>query len=374
MITIEVKFSYLIFGIIIILASAFASLAQKYAVRVKGSKRANPLFWTLSFCVLFFPAAFRGNGIDQINYLQRYYIYTSQGIDYIKQYRGQTEPLYLLVNYLAEALGGFQWIYILESAFCLFFVYKALERKIEDINLGIGVLLFTSYSYLFLFGLVRMSFAFGLIMYALRYIEEKNLKKYLVFIILAMGFHYSAICMLLLYFVCNKEEYRLNKEKSIYQMILGIIGIILFFCLSTIIIKFVQILPWLQRYSGYFGKAINWRTIFNVAATFPTILILFIEGNFISKKRKYGNIYVTMVIMIIPIAIASIFINFIRIAYYLYPAVYYITSYAYQEMKDKVQKAVFLRLLIVICLVWYFYSLTSEHWKPFLIPYVIGVN
>jgi len=372
MIILSVWTSYVLYGVVIVAASIFAMLAQRYAVVTETKTKVNPLFWSLSFLILFLPAALRGNGVDQVNYYVRYQTYISQGMEYIKSYRGETEPLYLLANYIAKALGGFQWLYILEAGFCLFFVYKAFARKIDDIHLGIAMMTFSGFFYMYLYGLVRMSFAFGLVMYSFRYLEERNLRKYSMFILLATGFHYSAIVMLIVYAVCVAKEYRLDTKKTLLRMIFGGIGIAAFFAMTTVIMRYRNVFPWLGRYSLYFETEANWRTVFSATVLLPLLFILFNEGKYIRKRKRFANIYISMALLIIPIIIASIFLNFARLAFFLYPALFYLYSYIYQEMSDRVQKAIYLRGIIVFCVLWYFYVILSPFWREFLIPYVIG--
>jgi len=372
MITLSVWSSYMLLIMAVGMAIIFAILAQKYAVRIEGQRKVNSLFWSLSYLALFLPAALRGNGVDQDNYFLRYQIYTSQGIEFIKNYRGDTEPLYLLANYLAEAMGGFQWVYILEVSFCLFFVYKALARKINDINLGIAMLMFSGFFYLFLYGLVRMSFAFGVVMYSFRYLEERNLKKYILCILVATGFHYSAISMLVLYIICDKKAYQVDVKKALLQILIGGVAIVGFFGMTTVIMRYNDVLPWLGRYSGYFEAQANLRAVFNATIIFPFLFILFNEGKYIRKCKKFANMYISMALFMIPIAGLSIFLNFGRLIFYLYPALFYLYSYVYQEMNNRVQKAIYLRGLVAFCLLWYLNTLLSGHWHEFLVPYVIG--
>ena len=87
MIILGVWGSYILYGVAITLASIFAMLAQKYATKVDTKIKVNPIFWGLSYIALFLPAAFRGNGVDQVNYVVRYQTYISQGMEYIKNYR-----------------------------------------------------------------------------------------------------------------------------------------------------------------------------------------------------------------------------------------------------------------------------------------------
>lgn len=374
MIEFSENISYGIYFFSIIGGTFFAYLAQKYAVYKKNEVKVQKLFWCISFLFLCLPVALRGNGVDQDNYILRYTLYNKPDLAYAASYRGDPEPLFFLLNLLAAKLGGFQWVYIFEAFLSLYFVYLAFEKKIKEINLGISVFIYATAYYLFLFGLVRMSIAIGMVMYSYHFLEERKFGKYCAMILLATGFHYSAIIMLPMYFIL---ENGIRKKGSRDAWIRGgviFLFVFMFMAGAFLIVRLQGHFTWLRRYSGYFSGGMNWRVIFNILIMIPIILLAVLYGRYLKQAGKWNGYYMVMLLTITAIVFASMTTGLIRLTYYFYPAGYYLYAHVYQIMSDRREKAVYLRILLLFCICCFLYSFTSPLWKPYLIPYVLFVK
>lgn len=360
--------SYLLYYGSIILASIFAGMAQNIRFCKKGKRFVNPYFWILSFLCLFMPIAFRGYGVDHGNYLSAYNEISQYGWSYFKTFKGFPEPLYVIINVIAGYLGNFQYVYIISAFISIFFTFKAFARKVNETSLAMCVWMFSTLYYLNLFGLTRMGIAVGIITYAYRYIEESNFKMYSVYVIFAASFHYSAIIMFPLYFIFKGNYFDTSRKESIKKSWLSMGVLIAAFAISNyIIVKFPNI-AWLARYTDYFdGTSLN--VIKNIAGQFPLVILMLIFKSRIIRKEKYGSLYIIMLITMVFFVVGSIFVSFMRLTYYLYPATYYLYSYCTKCIVNPKDKIIYIYVMYILMTAWFLYRFTSNLWGPFLIPY-----
>jgi len=133
----------------------------------------------------------------------------------------QTEPTFWIINQLLS--GGSDQI------FFLIYATLGVSIKIYAIKRISSFPLLSVYLYICLYFIlhemtqIRVGVACGIFLLAIPDIVNKNFRMYLFKTLIAMSFHYSAIIMLVLYFVNNK-----NINRKIY-FFLPIIGLILAF-------------------------------------------------------------------------------------------------------------------------------------------------
>lgn len=364
--------SYLIYFSATLLASAFAGIAQRINFYKKERGDIKNIFLILSFLCLFLPVAFRGYGVDHESYLSLYNKISEYGLFYLQTYEGTPEPLFMIINFIAVYIGDFQYVYIISSFISLFFTYKAFIRKINEISLSMCVWMFASLYYLNLFGLVRISIAVGIITYAYKYIEESNFKKYSTYVIFATLFHYSALIMLPLYIIFKDDYSNTLRSKSIKKSWLTLVILLLVFVISGYFIEQFEHISWLGRYKQYF-EGTSFSVINNIGGQYFLILMMIIFGKRIKNKEKYGTLYLGMFIAMLIIVFGSIFVSFMRLTYYLYPATYYLYLYVIRALEDVKAKNLYVYVLSSLMTFWFIYKFTSNLWGPFLIPYYLNI-
>lgn len=362
--------SYLLYYGAILLATIFAGLAQYLVTFNNGNRVVHPFFWALSFFCLFLPAAFRGYGVDHDSYTMIFDSVGQRGWSFLEEYSGFPEPLFIVVNFIADYLGDFQYVYIISAFISLFFTYKAFARKVNETNLAICVWMFSTLFYITLFGLVRIGIAVGIITYAIRYIEEGKIMKYSAYVIMATLFHYSAIVMLPLFFIFKGNFSDVSRIKSIKKAWLSVFILIGIFVAASYIMKWFEGVSWIVRYSGYF-EGTTMSSINNMAGQYPLIVLLLVFGRDIKRQTKYGSLYISMFIAMMTFVIGSIFVSFTRLAYFLYPATYYLYSYVDGTLKNESLKMLYAMVLFVLMTAWFLYGFSSDLWRPLLIPYYL---
>jgi len=193
------------FGTFLFYCLAFTVL---YILARIGEKKNSKKHIIWAYVIFFLLTALR---YDTGNDYQGYYT----GLDYICTYLfagsgsfssmwktylliSGNEPMYLILAYIFHWLPNAPLLVIgAYSAISIYFFYKAFdEYKVHSI----AFLLFFVSGFLFWYwDLIRQSAAIALFFFALKYIRDGNLWKYVGIILIAMLFHYSAIFLLLFY-------------------------------------------------------------------------------------------------------------------------------------------------------------------------------
>lgn len=192
----------------------------------------------VSFCALRF---YVGN--DYANYVDGFYS--------IKQFHGTNiyfwEPAYFLLNRIfLNCYAGYIYVFCIASLISYYFIFKALCYR-NLLKWGC-FFVFTLGILIFLNDVIRQGVALSIFIYSLRFIEEKKFGKYVVYIALAVTFHFSAIVLIPVYFI----RY-LRFSNYVWLLILPFV----FFLQYTGILRqiFVSALSAIPHYNVYMDKA-----------------------------------------------------------------------------------------------------------------------
>lgn len=190
------------------------------------------------------------------------------GVDYLSYesiYKGQNdklienlniEPIYALISFILNQLNmPYYALTCIVSCISFFFFFKAFNGYSYLRNWSFLFLFITGTLFIYL-NLQRQAVAFFIFLYALQYIQKQSFLKYTFWIIVAMGFHFSAAILFPLYFIGKIKNYILDKlsiQLSLYLFI--------FILRSKLEILLIQIIflfaP--SRYAGYGNRLLNWR-------------------------------------------------------------------------------------------------------------------
>lgn len=136
---------------------------------------------------------------------------------------------YLLWNSIAKLILGHNYnlFLLLTNAILVVLLLKSLKRN--NITDGLFFILFFYVSRLYLqynFTLIRQAVAIVIVWCSLRYLVQRNLKKYYLFITLAISFHFSAIVCLFFPLI---EKIRINTKLYFVVLfvllVLGFLGV-----------------------------------------------------------------------------------------------------------------------------------------------------
>lgn len=197
-----------IYWIICFSSLCFAYLGTHSRGYINNRKR-NKL-WTavISGLPLFFLSAFRyGIGTDYINYVEMYSLWIPRGV------RTSIEPLFFYLNRVVYYFAGekYQWIFIVFSVIYLGFTFAAIFRMSESPTLSIYLLVAMTF-YLSFFNTSREHIGCSILLFSVYYAEKKDWKKFIFFVAIATGFHYTCALFLFIYIF---TRYNLKPRKVV---------------------------------------------------------------------------------------------------------------------------------------------------------------
>lgn len=198
----------MIFVIILVFLSF---LAYQYDIKGKGAKRNRDIWYKIILWVLILVAGLRYRlGGDSIPYLYCFY----NRIPYLWEFqledifKHQYEPLFLLFNIIIKSLvGKFFIVQIIHASIVNILIFKYFKKHSRFPFLCVLIYFIWMYI-LFNFEVMRASLSVVICLFASDFILEKKWLKGYALYILAIGFHYSALVMLVIPFLF---KLRINK-------------------------------------------------------------------------------------------------------------------------------------------------------------------
>ncbi len=272
----------------------------------KTASRRNK-FWLIAsyLCIVLFCGLRFYVGNDYANYVNGYY--TIKDWDGLNIYLW--EPAYYLLNLIfLDCYGGYVYVMAISSAITYFFLYKALkDRNILRWGLfytfTLGLLIFCN-------DVIRQGVALSIFIYSLKYIEKARFSKYLICILGASMFHFSAIILLLVYFVR-----RIKIPYYIWMVLLVLVFVLQYTGIMRSI--FLSILSSIPYYNTYIDKADKY--VVDVSPGLGILYNFLIALMIAFAYRKYRpDTIITIYLIGSLLYVASVGIAlFERIAFYL---------------------------------------------------------
>jgi hypothetical protein len=342
---------YIIFFIIVF---SFGALGL-----IKKQEYINRGLLICTFFLLFLFSAFRDEvGPDWFNYqgnlkveIPLQHILNFSAVKYMLM-----EPLFLLLLWIVRFLNGdIHTLNIIVSAICIFLVAKRL--KVINCFPLIGALIFMAHGYVLLLSQLRQGLAVCIFFYAIQYIQDKNLKAYTIWMLIAMGFHFSAAILFPLYFFIRMK---FNNVKVFSLLIVAILFQQLH--LISYILKILVGLtgnPLLSKYytlyvtSGLFSGNAHITSL--TIEWLGWVILLTIYKNRLIAYSRYFNIFynICWVGLAIYIAFTDIYV-FSRIAlYFRVSFMILLPSFLFILNKVSFKLSFFLVLAAIIFIRWF---------------------
>lgn len=207
----------------------------------RNSKRVDTILSKIVLVALTVIAGIRYDvGVDYLGYEHGFYMQSFE----------INEPLYWLLNKIVWSIDGeFYWITLIMAFLTNIFIYLGLKKRyVSCRGVTLGLLLFACTGWTATFNLIRQGVAVAIFFYASIYIREKNLKKYLCWMIIGAGFHNSILLLLPLYFF-KRYKIGIIVYLGTVIMVYGIVYSGSSRGLLNYLIKFIN------GYSGYSGSS-----------------------------------------------------------------------------------------------------------------------
>lgn len=207
------------------------------------SKKHNKIFVFISYFLIFLFTSFRYDiGYDYENYA-RAIMQISKSLNYLDPstiivLTGKEPMLALLVLLLGKIEHLFVVVFSIYSLVFTYFIYKAFETyKIHTqgiLLLFVLTILFQSWDWM------RQGVSLSIFLFSLKYIKRRRFKQYLLCILFAALWHFSAIIMLLAYPLARiKIPDNKNRILCILIIVFGLAELQVFSSLYEIVLKYI---------------------------------------------------------------------------------------------------------------------------------------
>ena len=234
-----------------------------------------------------------------------------------------TEPGYLLLAILSSKVGlsytGFLFLLLIPTNMLLLSFFSQTKYG------ALSLLMFLSTAfYVQQANITRQMIAVSIFFYSLKYLKNRELKKYSISIIIAGTFHLTSLLLFVFYF--------LNPKKSKYKLLLIFWGISLCFAIRLIpanILLDIMNRLYLSYYSNYFTTKIETmayepRWLYNIIVLGAFIVLPRI------KDRKYILIFNLFVLGMIFDNLKVAMPIFYRLSYYFVPLIVIVVPLMFQ--------------------------------------------
>lgn len=245
---------------------------------ISSYKAKYSFYLILSGTAPFLVAALRYNvGTDYMGYITKYIPNVLYGrYSYITM-----EPLYALLIKLADFLGDYQWLFVFTHLLIIWFIYKAIEHDSPNIVMSIALVVITGF-YNSSLNIMRQCIAVSIFLFAIRYIQQKNVVKYIICIAFAAMFHNIALVFIPFYFLAF-DQLRVNKK----IILVGAAIVLRVFCTPVRSI-IVSISSKLNFYSSYFGSVYDTST--NNTMYFLVNISISLLAIYVDLKNEKDNV------------------------------------------------------------------------------------
>lgn len=154
---------------------------------------------------------------------------------------------YKFLNIVIGKLGmPFHVLLFAVATFNLILIYKSIEENVNKYK-WLSIFLYLVYFDLFFYSLsaIRQSIVISIVMYTFKFIENKNFKKYVSWMLFGSLFHLSALLMIPVYFL-----YQYLRKRNFLLTAIVMVGITIIYKLS---IKFIGLLqPFVSNKLNYY--------------------------------------------------------------------------------------------------------------------------
>lgn len=218
--------------------------------------------------------------------------------------------------------------------------------------------------YTFFFNAGRQGISAGICALAIGPLLERNFRKYLVVIILAALFQKTALVMLPLYFLLNREN------TLLLNMIYALIGVVAAVSLEKIVEVGAQFDP---RYSAYAMAGEGGGLYISAFNVFLALLFLIFKKNIVVDREKY-SVFLNMLIFgaIISLISAALQINpsgILRLTLYFTASVIFLWPIVFDNIGNRWLRVLFVFALLVGYTI--FFVLTTQRFSN-LVPYILN--
>lgn len=288
---------YIIFITLAILAF-FNDVVQS----IQMKKYRKHIFVLCSIFLILFGATRFQTGYDYLSYEQIFTYVSNMNLNSVLfSNELNIEKGYLVINYMLKDVdyGTFLFIVTSFSICCkLIYFYKNTNKQF--------IVLLFYYASIFItydMGVLRQSIAIGVLLWGYKAIEERNVKKFIVLVLVASSFHITSLVMLPLYFMKDKNYNRI----FYYSLIIGSLVAMYSHMVSTFI-------PFVSNVGGdimssklQFYSSASYIQVDITLNMLKRIVVFILFYEYVRYKKVTGNIYLYINAYLLSIIISCSF-------------------------------------------------------------------
>lgn len=356
----------IIFAIVFLL-----SLISKFFIN--KSKFISSFFSLTCIIILSIFAALRGYSVGtDIHVYGWEYFYESAGFKTLFSYIAShdfVEPFYYGLNYIIYRLFGDIHYFFFAMQFIISALIFAIAYDEEKKKKGVFCIYILSYLFIWYnssLNIMRQSLALIFVLYAFKYLEKMNIKKYIFFVFIGFLFHSSAI-VCLSFPLLNK----ISKSKNAYKyiVIISIVLLGIFSSLRPMVNLLIHIFPFFTKYFNYIlyenGNMITNYAIFKVL--FLLVVLAFSKPVLTEHKN---NILYYFIILDLVFYFSSMFIKFgYRLSYFFLPFYIYLFPRLDSGLKNYKGRSFYRLVLVLLLMIYWYYRFVIVGYDG-TIPYV----
>ncbi|MGU8826011.1 EpsG family protein [Clostridium perfringens] len=324
-------------------------LCYNKVLNIKTNKKKEDRLSIIIFIALLIVSAFRDMvGTDFLaykSYIENIKLYSINNSLYEKGY-------YLLNNLVFRISDNSQYIFVFVSFIILYLIHKTLKRY--SISYTLSMFLFvTLYFYYNSFNIIRQYISIAIVFFSIKYLINRNLKKFLICIFIATMFHMTALLILPFYWIVNK---RFN---SIVYLSVIILTILISFLSPILISLILKIFP---KYSLYLNTTFTLNSNKSIIIIIALVFIYsYLNINKINKVQENGIILINLTFFALIFAIlSSKNIMIYRVTMYFYTFIILLIPICI-EIIDKRIKPLVYYILILSLWIYNIYMLTNNN-------------
>lgn len=317
-----------------------------------------------SFLLIFIFLALRYNfGNDYLTYLNNFSGISLVDFDELSDYFSTNEPGWMLINWLFRYLGFFSLTIFLAAMSCYIyynFIIYYVERKFYW--LAVFIYIFNPVFMIINLSAMRQAVAISIFIYSIKFIINSNPIKYIILIVMAGFFHYTAILLLPIYLI----KYLNIKIRPLIGVFLAIIYLSIF-VFGDFLSPYLKVVisAYSEKYEYYqnAGVANSGLGFMYYSALF--ILVLYYEK---FQNREIAILFKISIIGFLIIPMALIVDMTGRFGIYFSPATIAVFPAIASKMKASI-RIIFLVALIFFTLFQFLLFFNSENYYEYFFDY-----
>lgn len=278
-------------------------------------------------------------GNDYHSYYLNYLGINSNG------YTDSKEIIYVLFN----KIFNFESVIFLFSCLSFFFLYKSIKYFNVDYSNTILLVYYSFFLVTFNLHIIRQGLAVALVLYSYKFLYEKKYILFLIFVLVASGFHISALIVIpISYFF----KYEINKKIQIFILF---ISLVISYNIDIIMDFYYLVasnIPILNKYLLYYRQGEVGQYTFSMGMLFDILILLVLmskQNNFSEKNKFLYNIFYISVILSLLLVVDE---AALRLNYYFRIVIIFLLPFVITQFKVKL----FVKFFIILACFLYLYQ------------------